>query len=62
MLLGGYVLSSTGPVVLGAARDVTGDFGASMWILVGIAVALVASCLTLSPDRLRRGIHREIAT
>ena len=61
MLLGGYVLSSTGPVVLGAARDVTGDFGASMWILVGIAVALVASCLTLSPDRLRRGIHREIA-
>ena len=51
MLLGGYVLSSTGPVVLGAARDVTGDFGASMWMLVGIAVALVVSCLTLSPAR-----------
>jgi MFS transporter, CP family, cyanate transporter len=61
MLLGGYVLSSTGPVALGAARDLTGDFGASMWILVGIAVALVASCLTLSPARLRRGIQRETA-
>ncbi len=59
MLLGGYVLSSVGPVVLGAARDVTGDFGASLWILVGIAIVLVASCLMLSPERLRRGIHRE---
>lgn len=59
MLLGGYVLSSTGPVVLGAARDVTGDFAASEWILVIIGVVLVVSCLTLSPERLRRGIHRE---
>ena len=59
MLLGGYILSSTGPVVLGAARDITGDFGASLELLVVIAVVLVASCLTLSPDRLRRGIHRE---
>ena len=32
MLLGGYVLSSLGPVVLGTARDVTGDFEASLWI------------------------------
>ena len=30
MLLGGYVLSSLGPVVLGTARDVTGDFEASL--------------------------------
>ncbi|HSL75425.1 MAG TPA: MFS transporter [Candidatus Limnocylindrales bacterium] len=59
MLLGGYVLSSTGPVILGAARDVTGDFTVSLWLLVVFGVVLVASCLTLSPDRLRRGIHRE---
>jgi MFS transporter, CP family, cyanate transporter len=59
MLLGGYVVSSLGPVVLGAARDLTGDFGASLWMLVGLAVALVVSCLTLSPERLRRGVHRE---
>jgi len=45
--------------VLGAARDVTGDFAASEWILVIIGVVLVVSCLTLSPERLRRGIHRE---
>mgnify|MGYP003288711496 CR=1 FL=1 len=59
MLLGGYILSSIGPVVLGAARDITGDFGASLWLLVGLAVVLVAACFTLSPERLQRGIHRE---
>jgi MFS transporter, CP family, cyanate transporter len=58
MLFGGYVLSSSGPVLLGAARDVTGNFAASEWILVLIGIVLVASCLTLSPERLHRGIHR----
>jgi MFS transporter, CP family, cyanate transporter len=62
MLLGGYILSSTGPVVLGAIRDVTGDFQASLWSLVGLAVALVVACLALSPRRLRHGIRREMPT
>lgn len=61
MLLGGYIVSSIGPVILGAARDVTGDFSASLWMLVALAVVLVLSCLPLSPARLRRGIHREPA-
>jgi CP family cyanate transporter-like MFS transporter len=56
MLLGGYVLSSTGPVVLGAARDVTGNFGASMVVLVVVSVVLSVACLFLSPERMRRGI------
>jgi CP family cyanate transporter-like MFS transporter len=59
MLLGGYIVSSIGPVILGAARDLTGDFGASLWMLVAIALVLVVSCLPLSPARLRRGIHRD---
>ena len=62
MLLGGYVLSSLGPVVLGTARDVTGDFEASLWILVAVAILLVGSCLPLSPARLRRGISDVPAT
>jgi CP family cyanate transporter-like MFS transporter len=62
MLLGGYVLSSLGPVVLGTARDVTGDFEASLWILVAVAILLVGSCLPLSPARLRRGISDLPAT
>jgi CP family cyanate transporter-like MFS transporter len=61
MLLGGYILSSTGPIVLGAARDATGNFGASLWILAAVSGALIACCLSLSPNRLRRGIRRPIA-
>jgi MFS transporter, CP family, cyanate transporter len=61
MLLGGYIVSSTGPVILGVARDLTGDFTASLSMLVAIAVVLLVSCVPLSPARLRRGIHREPA-
>jgi MFS transporter, CP family, cyanate transporter len=56
MLLGGYVLSAVGPVLLGAARDLTGDFGTSLILLVALAVVLTIACTTLSPARLRLGI------
>jgi CP family cyanate transporter-like MFS transporter len=59
MLLGGYILSSLGPLALGVARDATGDFTASLWLLVGVALALTIGCLLLSPARLRRGVRRE---
>jgi CP family cyanate transporter-like MFS transporter len=62
MLLGGYILSSTGPIVLGAARDATGNFAASLWILVAVSAALITCCLFLSPTRLRRGIRRPVPT
>lgn len=57
MLLGGYILSSLGPVVLGVARDVTGDFDTSLWLLVVVGIGLVACCGALSPARLRHGIR-----
>jgi CP family cyanate transporter-like MFS transporter len=60
MLLGGYVIASTGPFVLGAARDATGNFAASLWLLVAVAAALIGCCLLLSPARLRHGIRRPI--
>jgi MFS transporter, CP family, cyanate transporter len=60
MLFGGYILSSLGPFVLGAARDLTGDFETSLWLLVAIGVGLVGCCTMLSPERLRRGIRRPI--
>lgn len=62
MLLGGYILSSAGPIALGAARDATGNFGASLWILVAVSGALIGCCLFLTPSRLRRGIRRPIPT
>jgi MFS transporter, CP family, cyanate transporter len=60
MLFGGYILSSLGPFILGATRDLTGDFEASLWLLVVIGVVLVGCCTMLSPDRLRRGIRRPV--
>lgn len=57
MLLGGYLISGVGPVLLGLVRDATGDFSASIWLLAGLGAVLVAACLTLSPGRLRRGIR-----
>lgn len=61
MLLGGYTVSALGPFALGAARDVTGNFEASLWILVVVGVALIGCCLLLSPARLRHGIRRQVA-
>jgi MFS transporter, CP family, cyanate transporter len=58
MLLGGYLLSALGPFALGVARDVTGDFETSLWLLAGVTAALVACTTLLSPERLRRGIGR----
>jgi cyanate permease len=50
------VLSAVGPVLLGAARDLTGDFGTSLVLLVALAAALAIASTTLSPARLRLGI------
>jgi cyanate permease len=54
MLLVGYVLSSIAPVVLGLVRDATSDFDLVLWILVGLALAMIPLALALGPGRLRR--------
>src|SRR5258707_4301505 len=42
MMLGiGYVLSSTGPLLLGAVRDLTGSFAAVLWVLVAVSALLL---------------------
>ena len=53
MLGAGYTIAAAGPFLLGAARDLTGSFSASLWVLVVVAGALVLSILPLSPARLR---------
>jgi MFS transporter, CP family, cyanate transporter len=53
MMLGiGYVLSSTGPLLLGAVRDLTGGFSAVLWVLVAVSALLVLVDSSLSPERL----------
>src|SRR5205085_12178291 len=44
MLLGGYLISATGPLGLGAARDATGSFTLALWALVGLSGMLIVAC------------------
>jgi MFS transporter, CP family, cyanate transporter len=53
MLLGGYLVAGLAPFGLGAVRDLTGSFSASLWALFGTALLLVGACLPLSAKRLR---------
>jgi CP family cyanate transporter-like MFS transporter len=53
MLLIGYLLAATAPVVLGVVRDAAGDFTAVVWILVGISTLMLPLALALNPARLR---------
>lgn len=55
----GYALSAVAPVGLGAARDATGSFVASLWVLVAVSGLLLLASLTLTHERLHRGIGRE---
>ncbi|CAN5524533.1 cyanate transporter [soil metagenome] len=38
----GYLASGLGPIVGGAIQDLTGSFGAALWLLPAIAVAMIA--------------------
>jgi MFS transporter, CP family, cyanate transporter len=53
MLLAGYLIAAAAPLGLGAVRDVTGSFAASLWALFATALLLLAACAPLSPARLR---------
>lgn len=54
MLGAGYTFAALSPFVLGAVRDGTGSFTASLWLIVAASVALLAVCLPLSRERLHR--------
>lgn len=61
MLLVGYLLAATAPVLLGVVRDAAGSFDAVVWILVGVAVAMLPLALALSPARLRGAGRPQLA-
>ena len=61
MLGAGYTAIALSPVVLGAVRDATGSFSASLWLIVGVGVCLTAASLALSRERLRRHVLAEPA-
>jgi MFS transporter, CP family, cyanate transporter len=53
MFLAGYPIAALGPLGVGAVRDLSGSFDASLWTLFGIALAMAAVLAPLTPRRLR---------
>ena len=56
MMLGlGYTLLASGPLILGAVRDLSGGFDAVLWVLVAAGAVLVVLDSSFSPARLAAG-------
>lgn len=56
MMLGvGYTVSAVAPVGLGAARDLTGSYASTLWLIAGASCLLLALNAALSAERLRGG-------
>ncbi|MGY2290851.1 MFS transporter [Pseudomonas sp. SDO528_S397] len=49
MLFIGYLIAATGPLVLGALRDVSGNYAAGWWLLAAVAGAMVCLSPWLHP-------------
>ena len=57
LMLGvGYVIGAVAPLALGGARDLTGTYTTTLWLIVGSAALLLALCGTMSTERIRRGV------
>lgn len=52
MLAGGFGVSAVAPFLLGAARDLTGDFTGSLLVLAVLCLLLVIVTFVMSPERL----------
>ena len=58
MLGAGYVISAGAPVLLGAVRDATESFEASLWLLAATSAVLLAACARLRPAVVATNDHR----
>jgi CP family cyanate transporter-like MFS transporter len=56
MLGAGYCLAALAPLVLGAVRDASGSFTATLWVLLATVLAFLVLASTMTPERLRRGV------
>jgi CP family cyanate transporter-like MFS transporter len=57
LMLGvGYTIGAIAPLVLGAARDVTGTYTTTLWLIAASAIVLFALCSAMSRERLDRGV------
>ena len=57
MMLGvGYTIGAIAPLALGAARDLTGSFTTTLWLIAGAGAVLIGLCARMSGERMGRGV------
>ena len=56
MLGVGYMLGAVAPLLLGAARDLTGTFTTTLWLIAGSGAVLFSLCASMTPERIARGV------
>ncbi len=57
LMLGvGYTIGAVAPLALGGARDLTGSYTTTLWLIVASAVVLLSLCLAMSRERIDRGM------
>ena len=57
MMLGvGYTIGAIAPTLLGAARDLTGTYTTTLWLIAGAGAILFALCTAMSRERIDRGV------
>ena len=56
MLGVGYTIGAIAPLVLGAARDATGSYTTTLWLIVGSGVVLFVLCAAMTRERIARGV------
>ena len=57
LMLGvGYTIGAIAPLLLGAARDVTGTFTTTLWLIAASATILLSLCASMTKERIARGV------
>jgi CP family cyanate transporter-like MFS transporter len=57
LMLGvGYTIGAVAPFLLGAVRDSTGSFTATLWLIAGSGAILFALCVSMTRERIARGV------
>jgi CP family cyanate transporter-like MFS transporter len=57
LMLGvGYIIGALAPLLLGAARDVTGSYTTTLWLIVVSGSILLSLCVSMTKERIARGV------
>ena len=57
LMLGvGYIIGALAPLLLGVARDVTGTYTTTLWLIAGSGAVLLSLCVSMTKERIARGV------